>query len=302
MTRNPNSRHSLANKFQTLLLLAGMAGLLGFLGWLMAGPAGVKTAMIITILAFAFTPRLPSRLVMKSLKARPLSPYAAPELYRITATLSGRAGLSRMPGIYLQPSSRLNAFAVGNGEDSAIGITQGLASALSTREMAGIISHEITHIKNRDMQVMTLSAVFGRLTGFLSTTGQILLVFSLPFALAGQVSYSLFPLAALVFAPVLNMLLHQALSRTREFEADMGAVVLLNDPRALASALSKVEQYNTRTWKRLFFPGAVTPEQTPLLQSHPPTRERIRRLLSMARPPRTGHGFPPERGRRVAVL
>ncbi|HCY84512.1 MAG TPA: peptidase M48 [Desulfobacteraceae bacterium] len=291
----------LTHKFQTLTLLTSMAGLLGFLGWLLAGPAGIKVAMIITMLAFVFTPKLPSRMVMGSLRARPLHPAAAPELYRIVETLSRRAGLEKMPTLYLTPSRKLNAFAVGSSEDSAVGITHGLVSALNTREMAGILSHEITHIKNRDMQVMALSAVFGRITNFLSVTGQILLLVSLPFALMGQVTYSLFPLMVLIFAPMMSMLLYLALSRTREFEADKGAADLLNDPHALASALSKVEQYNTRTWQRMFFPVAVKPDQTPLLQSHPPTKERIKRLLAMAPPPRM-HRFTPGGGRRIMVI
>ena len=292
--------NKLTNKFQTILLLTGMAGLLGFLGWMLAGPAGVKVAMIITIMAFMFTPKLPSRMVMRSLKARPLHPSTTPELYRIVELLSRRAGLERIPTLYLTPSRKLNAFAVGSSEDSALGITRGLLSALSTREMAGILSHEITHIKNRDMQVMALSAVFGRITNFLSVTGQILLLISLPFAMMGKVTYSLFPLMILILAPTASMLLYLALSRTREFEADKGAVTLLNDPHALASALSKVEQYNTRTWQRMFFPVAVKPDQAPLLQSHPPTKERIKRLLAMAPPPRRPH-FTTRGGRRIVV-
>ena len=278
-------RHKLANHTHTVVLILCMAGLLGILGWFIAGAGGIKMAMIVTFLAYLFTPRMSSALIMRSLKARPLPVGAAPELYRILALLSRRAGLSRRPVLYYLPSKKLNAFAVGSPSDPAIGITHGLGASLTSREMAGILSHEITHIKNNDMQVMALSGVFGKITGYLSIVGQLMLIFSLPLVLAGQVHISLLPLALLVFAPTLSLMLHLALSRTREFEADLGSAVLLNDPHALASALSKVEQSQKGRWQRLFLPMPYAPNQAPLLQSHPPTKERIRRLLAMD-PPR----------------
>ncbi|MCG8632509.1 MAG: zinc metalloprotease HtpX [Desulfobacterales bacterium] len=275
--------HHIISRMHTIALLVSMAGLLSLLGWFLAGFSGIKTALIITALAFAFTPRMPSRLTMKSLRARPLNPRVVPGLYAITGKLSGRAGLDRAPDLYYLPSPKLNAFSAGSGKDSAIGITHGLLSALTTREMAGILSHEITHIKNNDMQIMALSAVFGRITGYLSLAGQILLLMSVPLAISGAMEISFLPLLLMIFAPAISTMLYFALSRTREFEADLGSLTLLNDPHALASALSKVEQSQLNGWRRMFIPLAAKP--APLLQSHPATKERVRRLLEM-KPPR----------------
>ena len=301
MKQKTRKHHHWFNRIQTFLLLISMAGLLSILGWFLAGPAGIKAAMIVTVLAFVFTPRLPSRFVMRSMNARPLNPRVTAELHTIARQLARKAGLETNPVLYYLPTAKLNAFAVGDSKDSAIGITHGLLSALNTREMAGILSHEITHIKNKDMEVMALSAVFGRITGYLSVAGQILLVLSLPFMLVGQTLPSLLPLLFVVLAPAASTMLYLALSRTREFEADLGSVTLLNDPHALASALSKVEQFNTRSWKRLFIPMPARQDHAPLLQSHPPTRERIRRLLAMAPPPKPRKS-PLGSGRRVVLL
>ncbi|MCG8688204.1 MAG: zinc metalloprotease HtpX [Desulfobacterales bacterium] len=271
-----------SNHFQTIALLISMAGLLGLIGWLVAGVSGVKIAVILTTLTVVFTPKMPPRLVMKSFRAKPLNPRTLGGLYKIAGQLAQNAGLEKIPALYYLPSPKLNAFAVGNKKDSAIALTHGLITALTTRELAGILAHEITHIKNNDTQVMALSSVFGRMTNYLSLAGQILLVFSLPLVIAGKTTLSLLALGVMVFAPVFSMLLYLALSRTREFEADKGSLILLNDPRALASALSKVEQYNTGAWRRFFAPIQVRPDQAPLLLSHPPTKERVRRLLAMS--------------------
>jgi heat shock protein HtpX len=283
MKQKIRNHQSLISRMHTGLLLISMAGLLSLLGWFLAGLAGVKTALVITALAFAFTPKMPSRLIMKSLRARPFNPNAVPGLYTIAGELSGKAGLDDVPDIYYIPSPKLNAFSAGSGKDSAIGITHGLLSALTPREMAGILSHEITHIKNNDMQIMALSAVFGRITGYLSLAGQLLLIMSIPLTVSGMMEISIMPLLLMIFAPGVSTLLYFALSRTREFEADLGSLTLLNDPHALASALSKVEQSQIRGWRRMLVP--LPARSAPLLQSHPSTKERIRRLLEI-KPPR----------------
>ncbi len=285
MKRRLRKRHQIISRMHTILLLFSMAGLLSLLGWFLAGTAGIKIALIITVLTFAFTPRMPSRLIMKSLRAKPFNPRAVHRLYAIAGQLSRKARLPRVPDLYYLPSPKLNAFSAGSGKDCAIGITHGLLSALTPQEIAGILSHEITHIKNNDMQIMALSAMFGKITGYLSLIGQILLILSIPLAVTGSMEISFAPLLLMIFAPGVSTMLYLALSRTREFEADLGSLTLLNDPHALASALSKVEQSQFNFLRRMFTPLPASPNQAPLLQSHPLTKERIRRLLAM-KPPR----------------
>lgn len=278
MMRRNKSDPSFQNQVHTIVLIMAMAGLLSLMGWLLAGPAGVKAALVIAFIGFIFTPRVSPHFVMARLGARPVSPDSAPGLYTIAATLARRAGLETTPRLYYLPSRVPNAFAMGDRSDAGIAVTQGLAALLNTREMAGILSHEITHIQNNDTQVMAFSALFARLTSLLSFTGQILLVICLPLLLTGYMTVSLSLLFVMAFAPALNLLLFQALSRTREFEADMGAVTLLGDPRALASALSKVAAVQKAPWHRRLLPSPARP--SPMMQSHPPTKERIRRLLA----------------------
>lgn len=285
MDHRTKGRQTVINTIQTAILLIANAGILGLLGWFMAGVPGVKIAMIAVVLLFVLSPRLPASMIMLHLGARPLSPGQAPRLYEILSFLSRKAGLDRVPALYYLPSPRLNAFAVGSSDDGAVAITKGLVHALTPGEMAGILAHEITHIKNRDLQVMALSSVFGRLTGTLSIAGQILLLISLPLIVAGYVEISLLPLAIMVFAPVVSTLLYLALSRTREFEADLGSARLLEDPRPLASALDRVEKFNTMAKGFRFLPLPARPGEPPLLRSHPDTGERIRRLMAVARPP-----------------
>jgi len=275
MTTGTRTHHQVTNQIQTLLLIITMAGLLGLLGFVLGGMAGVKLAMIVAALGIAFTPAVSSAFVMARIGASPMDPGQFPKLYAITGHLARRAGLDQSPKLYYLPSKQPNAFAMGNRQESGIGITHGLLSSLNTREMAGILSHEITHIRHNDTQVMAMSAVFNRLIGFLSITGQVMLIICLPLILTGMIELSLMILVVLAFAPWLSMFLFQALSRTREFEADLGSVTLLNDPGALASALVKVDAWQRSALGR-FVPYFRRPD--PVFMGHPPTKERIRRL------------------------
>jgi len=273
--------HTLTNLVHTILLLVSMAGLLGILGWLIAGAAGVKFAMIFGTISFLFTPQLPAGLIMKVYGARPLSPCEIPQCYRIIQMLSKKAQLERMPNLYYLPSRVINAFAAGTRNDSAICITDGFLKTFSADEMAGIIGHEITHIKNNDMQVMALANLFNRLTGLASLLGQMLIVFCLPIILVSDINLSFLPFLLLILAPALSLLMHLALSRTREFGADLGSSILTGNPYFLASALNKLEQYQKNQWRSFFIPG-MTSRQAHLMRTHPSTKERIRRLLSLS--------------------
>ncbi len=187
-----------------------------------------------------------------------------------------------MPEIYVIPSTTLNAFATGRPDKAVIGITDGLLRRLDANELAGVLAHEISHVRNNDLAVMSLADVMTRFTQMLSYLALFLAFFNLPAILAGQADLSLLGLVLLYLAPSIGSLLQLGLSRTREHDADLEGAYLTGNPRALASALQKLERYQGRFWEDLAFPvpGRRIPQPS-LLRSHPTTEERIERLLAL---------------------
>lgn len=211
-------------------------------------------------------------------RAQPLSPHQAPALFSLVAELARRAEV-RPPELYLVPSPAPNAFAVGNAEGSAIGVTRGLLGRLDRRELAAVLAHEISHIRHRDLWVMGLAQLLARMIRSLSLFGQLLLLLSLPALLTGAYRVPFAAVLLLLAAPTVSALLQLALSRTREFEADLGAARLTGDPLGLASALERLEA-GQGGWWRFFFPVPRRTESS-FLDSHPATAERVARLRSL---------------------
>jgi heat shock protein HtpX len=176
----------------------------------------------------------------------------------------------------------LNAFAVGAPNQAAIAVTDGLLRSLTLREVAGVLAHEISHIRSNDLWVMGLADLFSRVTSLLSLVGQFLLLLNIPLLLLGQAAINWLVVLLLIFAPNLNALAQSALSRTREYDADLNAARLTGDPEGLARALQKIEHVRGGWLERIFMPGRRVPEPS-LLRTHPQTDERISRLLSLRR-------------------
>lgn len=271
--------HKLLNKIQMIVLFAAMAGLLGITGWVIGGLAGAKFALILACISWLFNATLPARLVMKFFRARPLNPRMAQGLYQLSHVLAQRAGLKKTPVLYLIPGTSMTAFATGSKDDPAICLGQRLLQTLNTNEIAGILGHEITHIKNNDIRVMGYAGIFNRITYYTALIGQFGLIFYLPFALMKGIDISLLPVMLIAFAPALSLLLNLALSRSREYEADLGSALLTGSPDYLTSALRKLEAYQ-KNMQRWFGIPMTMDSQTSMLSTHPPTRERIRRLQS----------------------
>ncbi len=292
---NPDrvTAHKLNNLLQSIMLLAGMAALLGLLGWLLAGIKGVVWAGIIGVVFLLVSPRASPRLVFKLSGARPLSVAEAPGLYALVKTLALRAKLPTLPQLYYIPTQAMNAFTVGNRRQAMIAITDGLLRGLTHRELTGVLAHEVSHVDNNDIWVMTLADTVNRLTSSFSLFGQVLLFINLPLILLGKSGFSWLVILLLVFAPTLSVLLQLALSRTREFDADLGAAQITHDPLGLASALKKLHHYHSGSLKRVLMPGRPIPDSS-MLRTHPKSEERIRRLVSLAeRQPGTTGSFPP---------
>ena len=283
-------QHSWRNRLQSIVLLLVMAGFLMLLGMLLWGRDGIWMMLTVGVVGVLMNPSISPRLVMRLYDARLLAPEQAPDLHDILLALSRRAGLQQVPVLYYIPSSMLNAFAVGNQQQSAIAVTDGLLRQLDRRELTGVLAHEISHVRNNDLWVMGLADMFSRTTSTLSLMGQFLLLLNLPLILLSGVVISWFAILLLVFAPTLSALAQLALSRTREFDADLGAAWLTGDPEGLALALAKIEKIQGGWMERIFLPGRRVPEPS-ILRTHPDTRERIARLLALKPGPGSDAGL-----------
>jgi heat shock protein HtpX len=278
-------RHKRRNRAQSLLLLGGMVVLLSACGWIVAGPDGIVWALIAGSVSLVFSPRISPKLVLSLYRARPLLPAEAPAVHGVLARICERAGLPQVPALYYIPSRMLNAFAVGQSQEAAIAVTDGLLRHLTLRELAGVLAHEVSHVRNRDLWIMGLADAISRLTSVMSFFGMILLAIELPYLLVAEVEgVPWLLIALLIFAPTIGSLLQLALSRTREFDADLDAAGITGDPRGLAAALVKLERFQGGLLETLFLPGRRLPDPS-LLRTHPNTEERIQRLLSLEERP-----------------
>lgn len=264
---------------QTGILLGGMIILVSLVGYSLAGSWGLLWGLVFGF-GFGRMGQASPELLLRMQGARPLWFSHAPRVHLVYRELVRRAELGSLPSLYVLPSREPVAFAAGAGEaGSAIAVSEGLIRTLSPREMAGVLAHEISHIRNGDMQVLSLAGSIGRLTSFLSSVGQFLLLLNLPLILLGASGFPWGMILLLLVAPVVSLLLQLALSRTKEFEADRGAAELTGDPAGLASALARMEAQQRSLLQTVFGLGRP-PAGTNLLRTHPPTEERIRRLMA----------------------
>ena len=255
-----------------LLLLALCSSLFG------------SDALMLVLLSVAalllFTPRASAWLTLRLYRARQLSFEAAPELYRIVGRLAERAGLSRQPLLFYIPASTPNAFAMLEHGQPLIAVSDGLLRQLNEQETVAVLAHEISHIRHGDLEVMMLADMLSRLTSGFALMGWLMLLLLLPLWLLGeQLTLPWLTLDLLLIAPLAARMLQMALSRTREFDADLGAVQLTGEPAALARALLKIEQQN-RPWWQVMLPDLHTSEPG-WLRTHPSTAERVRRLSEL---------------------
>ena len=275
------SRNRARNTLHTWLLAAGSLILLCTTAWAFGGATGVVYAAVFGTLSLWLAQRASPRMVLAMYKARPVELAEFPTGVRIVEEIARRAGLPAAPKLFIVPSKMMNAFAVGRRGDAAIAITDALATRLSARELAGVLAHEISHVVHEDVRVMAFADMVSRFTSFMSTVGLFSLILNL-LGFAGGYPAQI-PWAAvmiLLAAPTVGGLLQMALSRTREFDADLEAARLTGDPDGLASALQKLEKAQGRLWEGLILPGGRIPDPS-ILRSHPLTDERVARLRSL---------------------
>jgi heat shock protein HtpX len=280
-------RHKLRNVVQSAILMAGMVALLSVCLGTLFGIEAVPWALAGAALGLIFSPRVPPQMLLRLYRAQEFSRDQVPAVFKILDRLSARAGLERPPALYYIPSVMTNAFAVGRRANAAIALTDGMLRRLSLRELAGVLAHELSHIRNNDLWVMQLADGISRLTSMMSYAGILLLLLGLPMVLFGA-PYPLVPGLLLIAAPLFASFLQLALSRARELEADLDAAGLTGDPQGLVSALRRIEHVQGRLWEQLLLPGRRIPDPS-ILRTHPSTEERVRRLMTMV-PEGSAHG------------
>jgi heat shock protein HtpX len=278
------------NYLKTTLLLAGLSGLLLFIGSLLQASLGGNwiTIMLVVVIAMnGIAYFFSDKIAIRAARAVPVTEAQFPELYQIVKGLADRAGIP-MPRLYVSPSPQPNAFATGrNPNNAAVAVTQGILPILDRRELEGVLAHELSHVQNRDILISSVAATIGAIITWAAHLAA--------FASMSDDDEGGNPLGGILMlflAPLAAGLIQMAISRSREFGADSSGAQLTHDPRALASALRKIEAYSRGT------PPATTNPSTAhlfisnpfrggagtanLFSTHPSTTERVERLERMA--------------------
>jgi heat shock protein HtpX len=273
--------YKLLNNLKTTLLLSSLMGLCLAVGYLLGGQGALLPALMIgaglNFFAFFFS----DKIALATMRATQISRPQDPELWDTVQALSERAGLP-MPRVYISPAPAPNAFATGRGpRHSAVCVTTGLRRMLSHEELQGVIAHELSHIKHRDILISTIAAV---------VAGAVTWVTYLFFWGGGsRRTNPLVALLLLILAPVAATLIQMAISRSREFEADRLGARLTGTGRGLAGALQKLESAGRRiplrvpdSQSNMFIVAPLTgSDMAKLFRTHPPTEERIARLMNI---------------------
>jgi heat shock protein HtpX len=223
--------------FKTAMLLAGMTALFMGVGYLIGGASGATIALVVAAGMNLFTYWNSDRMVLSMYGAHEVDAGSAPDLHRLVADLAGRAQLP-MPRVFVMDNPQPNAFATGrNPDNAAVAVTTGLVQSLSREELAGVIAHELAHVKNHDTLLMTVTAT---IAGAISMVAQFGMFFG------GNRDNNNGPgiigsLALMILAPLGAALVQMAISRTREYAADEMGARICGQPGWLASALAKID-------------------------------------------------------------
>ncbi|MEL6747155.1 MAG: zinc metalloprotease HtpX [Pseudomonadota bacterium] len=255
LSETRSREHQQHNLIHTTVLIGGIGGLMLLCAYLLSGWFGVFwTAVIVTVLKLV-APRVPAQVVMGMYGARPVDPVSGAQLLALMSELSRRAELPVVPQLYVIPSMTLNAFATGHQHAPAVAVTESLLRKLSLRELAGVLAHEVAHIRNDDLHILGLADIMSRVTQLMSYAAIALLLWHLPAALAGTGPVPWMAIILLYLAPTFTSLLQLGLSRTREYDADLEGALLTGDPDGLAMALNKLERYHGKMWEDLVLTG-----------------------------------------------
>jgi heat shock protein HtpX len=281
LEKKAQDTHRRRNLIQAVVLLAGVGAVLALAAHIVWGPTGVAATVLALAGLYALASRVPPEILMRLYRAT-LVPRDESQLSSLVDVLAYRAELPARPALHVVPSLTLSAFSAGSPRHAAIAVTEGLLRRLTLRETAGVLAHEMSHIRNDDLQVFGLADLLTRLLQLLAYLALALAALNVLSTLTDGETVSWWAILVLYLTPAMFSLVQLGLSRAREFDADVEAAALTGDPMGLASAMRRLETYTGHFWEDLMFPvPARRVPQPSLLRSHPPTEERVNRLLSL---------------------
>ena len=278
------------NNLKTMVLMVTLTLMLVFIGTLLGGKSGMTVALIIAFAMNFITYWFSDKIVLRMYGAQEVSEAEAPELYSMVKRLALHAILP-MPKIYLIDKEQPNAFATGrNPQKGAIALTTGIMKILPREELEGVIGHELSHIRHRDILVGTVAATIAGAISYLAQMAQWAMIFGGRKDEEGQGANPISALVMMIVGPIAAMLVQMAISRSREYGADEGGARIAGNPLSLANALRKLYAASQK------IPMEVNPATSHmfivnplsgggllrLFSTHPPIEERISRLEAMA--------------------
>jgi heat shock protein HtpX len=279
------------NTLKTALLLTSLTLFLLFLGQHFGGRNGMLIALAIAVAMNFFSYFYSDKLALSMYRAQPATREQLPRVYSVVEQMTQRIGLP-MPKIFVIPSESPNAFATGrNPQHASVAVTQGILNLLNDEELAGVLAHELGHVRNRDILTSSIAATLAGAITILAQTGRFAMIFG-GYGGGGndrdRNGGGITALFMLILAPIAATLIQLAVSRSREYEADATGAHMTGNPYALASALQKLDAYSKR------LPMGATPSTAhlfivqPLISgggfanlfsTHPPIAKRIERLV-----------------------
>ena len=281
----------MSNVFKTGILLAVLTAMLVLIGGAIGGQQGMVIAFVIALAMNFLSYWFSDKMVLAAYGAQPIDEAAAPRLYAIVRRLVTRAGIP-MPRVYLVPSETPNAFATGrNPQHAVVAVTEGIMRILDEEELEGVLAHELSHVKNRDVLISTIAATLAGAITYLAHMAQWAAMFggrSRDDEEGG--SYPIAMILLAILAPIAALLVQMAVSRSREFQADATGAQVAGRSWGLAKALEKLQMANqampmadaTPATAHLFIVNPLSGETLMrLFSTHPPLEERIARLRAM---------------------
>jgi heat shock protein HtpX len=278
------------NQIKTVLLLGILSGIVLGAGYLIGGNTGLTVALVFAVLMnfgmFFFS----HKLVLMMYRARPASKADYPHLHKMVEDIAHKIGIPK-PKLYIVPTQTPNAFATGPSPKKAVvACTEGILSLLNDHELKGVLAHELSHVKNRDMLVTTIAATLAAVISYLAHMAQYAAIFGGMGRDRDNHGNILGVLLLAILAPIIALLLQLAISRSREYLADETGAKTLKDPHGLANALHKLEngcrarplRHGNPTTSSLFIVNPFTAGGlVSLFSTHPSTKSRVERLMKM---------------------
>ncbi|MDP2209450.1 MAG: zinc metalloprotease HtpX [Bacteroidota bacterium] len=277
------------NTIKTVLLMSVLTILLVFVGNILGGSGGMMIAFLFAVVMNFGTYWFSDKIVLRMYKAQQLQREDNPELFRMTEELTARAGIP-MPKLYIIPNDQPNAFATGrNPQNAAVAVTNGILKLLSREELMGVIAHELSHVKNRDILVGTIAATIAGAISMLANMAQWAMIFGGRGSSDERGGNPITLIVMMIVAPLAAMMIQMAISRSREFMADEGGAKMTGNPLYLANALRKLDTTSKRIPMEANSATAhmfiVSPLRgggfTKLFSTHPPMEERVAKLEAM---------------------